>query len=70
MVDPKPDLKALRKRLLAVREEREALRILICIAREEKSLAKDRAEYERLQDPDEPAYEEKRLECCDTCLPF
>lgn len=70
MVDPKPDLKALRKRLVAVREEREALRILIAIAREEKSLAKDRAEYERLQDPDEPAYEESRCECCEGRLPF
>lgn len=69
MMDPKPDLKALRKKLVAVREEREALRILICIAREEKSLAKDRAEYERLQDPDEPAYEE-RCECCEGRLPF
>ena len=57
-MNPEYDLKGLRKKLKAIRDEREALQVLICIAREEKSLAKDRAEYERLQDPEEPAYPE------------
>lgn len=35
-MDPKPDFKALRKKLNTIREEREALAILIRIAREEK----------------------------------
>lgn len=69
-MDPKPDFKALRKRLNAIREEREALAILIRIAREEKWLAKDRAEYERLQDPDEPAYPDRAECCCDWPIPF
>lgn len=67
-MDPKYDLKSLRKKLNAIREEREGLSILISIAREEKWLAKDRAEYERLQDPDEPAWPDSLECCCSPCL--
>lgn len=66
-MDPKYDLKSLRKKLNAIREEREGLSILISIAREEKWLAKDRAEYERLQDPDEPAWPDGLECCCNPC---
>lgn len=55
------DLKTLRTNLKAIQAERERLAVLIRMAREEKLLAKDRAEYERLQNPDEPAYQD---ECC------
>lgn len=68
-MDPKYDFKALKKRLNDVIEEREGLAILIRIAREEKWLAKDRAEYERLQDPDEPAYPVGEC-CCAERIPF
>lgn len=56
------DLKTLRTNLRAVLAERERLAVLIRMAREEKLLAKDRAEYERLQNPDEPAYQDEP--CC------
>ena len=69
-MDPKYDFKALKKRLNDVIEEREGLAILIRIAREEKWLAKDRAEYERLQDPDEPAYPDRGECCCAERLHF
>lgn len=61
------DLKTLRTNLKAIQAERERLAVLIRMAREEKLLAKDRAEYERLQNPDEPAYQD---ECCGWPIPF
>lgn len=61
------DLKTLRTNLKAILAERERLAVLIRMAREEKLLAKDRAEYERLQNPDEPAYQD---ECCGCSVPF
>ena len=54
-------IKELRKELEIARRENERLDLLIRLKREEKIKAMKEAELERLDDPEEPAYND---ECC------